>query len=219
MTGYAKAGTDLDALLEPWQAGDGYAAATGYKINGADLNTKYAPASVGSAYTGGTGYKQGGTDIGPRFAAKGSRQTALPIDGQSYTSSVNILSGQTGSASIGVRIINGSSWQVYKLSSASSLSVLASGSVPASAASVKFTWGAYSVPVGYTDAGGGTSNDAPSAVAVSSNPDARYTTSTVGATSGSRERSYPFTLDFYNGSGSNVSHSQCTLIGDTEGSI
>ncbi|UGB47015.1 hypothetical protein LQ772_06905 [Frateuria edaphi] len=84
MAGYKKAGMDLDALLEPWQSGDGNAAATGYKINGADLNTKYAPASVGTAYLGGTGYKQGGADIGPRFAAKGSRSTVLPFDGDTF---------------------------------------------------------------------------------------------------------------------------------------
>lgn len=84
MAGYKKAGSDLDALLEPWQSGDGNAAATGYKIANADLNTKYAPASVGTAYTGGTGYKQNNADIGPRFAAKGSRATALPFDGQFF---------------------------------------------------------------------------------------------------------------------------------------
>lgn len=86
MTGYAKNGNDLDNLLEPWQSGDGYAAATGYKINGADLNTRYAPASVGTAYTGGAGYNQNGSDIGPRFAAKGSRVSTLGFDGNSYSS-------------------------------------------------------------------------------------------------------------------------------------
>lgn len=84
MAGFKKASTDLDALLEPWQSGDGFAAATGFKIAAADLNTKYAPASVGAGYTGGTNFKQASADIGPRFCAKGARITALPFDGQTF---------------------------------------------------------------------------------------------------------------------------------------
>ena len=85
MAGYKVNDTDLDALLEPWQSGDGYAASTGYLINGYDLNEKYAPASAGTAFSGTTGYNENGTDVGPRFCAKGTRNTPLPIDGATYS--------------------------------------------------------------------------------------------------------------------------------------
>src|SRR5881392_1114079 len=104
MAGYKKAGVDLDTLLEPWQAGDGNAAATGYKIAGADLNTKYAPASAGTGYTGGTNFQQANADIGPRFCAKGTRWSPLPINGGTYhgDSSGNISSAMTGQVTVNI---------------------------------------------------------------------------------------------------------------------
>src|SRR5690348_13298664 len=112
MGGYAKVGNDLDNLLEPWQAGDGYAAATGYAINGADLNQRYAPASVGAGYTGGTGYNDNGGDIGPRFCAKGQRNSGLPINGGNYVGRSSGLINSAMEANIAIQINANGSYSV-----------------------------------------------------------------------------------------------------------
>lgn len=125
MAGYKKAGADLDTLLEPWQAGDGNAAATGYKIAGADLNTKYAPASAGTGYTGGTNFKQVGSDIGPRFCAKGMRN--LAINGQSYSTAEIIPPAANGEAAQYLRLNADGTYQLDDATTHSGNHTLATG--------------------------------------------------------------------------------------------
>lgn len=142
--GYAKVGNDLDNLLELWQTGDGYAAATGYAINGADLNTRYAPASVGTGYTGGTGYDDNDVDIGPRFCAKGARNSKLPIDGQLFIAhSQGIVSGAMD-ASITIAINADGTYTVTKLAQGASSTAASGVWLPsgqsASDYQVQFVW-------------------------------------------------------------------------------
>lgn len=210
----------LDQIFEPYTSGT-KAAITGYTVLvsgvATDLKDLFAPIYLGSS-AGVTNYNVHSADLNTIFAAKGSVSYALSINGQTFTSAINITSG-TGNATIGFRIVGGNTWQVYKSTSASSLSVLASGSVPSGASTVKYTFGTYSVGVGQSDAGGSVANDASTPQPVVNSPDAHYTTGTSSATSGSKDREYPFIIDFYNASGQNTSHTSVTLIGDTEGSI
>lgn len=219
-TGFRNAGgVDLDSIFAPYSSGT-KAGLTGFRTGvGQDMRDRFQPYTSGQK-AGLTGFRNSsGTDLRDLFQWVNAGSGALPIDGNAYTGSINIVSGQTGYARVGFRIVSGNTWQVYSQPNGGTVSVLDSGTIPAGASTVKFTWGTYTVPGGYLDAGGAVTNPAASAVAVSGNPNTFYTTDVQAATSGSRERSYPFTVDFYNGTGSNISHSQCTLIGDTEGSI
>ena len=216
LTNYKVNGVDLDQIFDPYVSGT-KPAATGYKVNGVDLRDIFAPRYLGTTAAI-THYTVNGVDLNQIFAAKGSVVYSLPINGQTFISAVNITSG-SASASIGFRIVSGNTWQVYKYNSLTSTSVLASGAIPGSSTTVQFTFGTYTVGVGFADAGGSTSNGAASAVAVSGNPDARYTTNTNTATSGSRDREYPFAIVFRDASGTVISSTNITLIGDTEGSI
>ncbi|ODT97387.1 MAG: hypothetical protein ABS82_00065 [Rhodanobacter sp. SCN 67-45] len=213
-------GVPLDQIFDPYVSGT-KAAITGYTVMIAgvatDLRDLFAPIYLGSSAAP-TKYKVNNADLNTIFAAKGTAQYALPINGQTFTSSINITSG-SGNATIGFRIVGGNQWQVYKINSASSATVLASGAVPTNASTVKYTWGVYAIGVGQTDAGGSTSNGAATAQPVVNNPTAAYTTATNTSTSGSKDRRYPFTIDFYSAAGQNISHTSITLIGDTEGSI
>lgn len=197
------------------------AALTGYttKISGVDvdLRDQFAPLYLGTS-AGPTNYKVSNVDLNQIFAAKGTVSYALPINGQTFTSAINITSG-SGSATIGFRIVGGTTWQVYKYSSASSTTVLASGSVPSGSSTVKYTFGTYTVGVGQSDAGGSVTNGAAILSPVVNSPDAHYTTATATSTSGSRDRRYPFAIDFYSASSALISHTDITLIGDTEGSV
>lgn len=219
-TGFRNAsGTDFDDVFDPYVQGT-KPAATGYRTSdGVDLNQRYAPLAFGSAAAA-QGYRiSSGSDVNTLWAAKGTANYSLPINGQTYIAAYNIPNATSGYALIGFRIVTGNTWQVYQSLNGAAATVLASGAVPASASTVRFTWGTYTIGPGQSDAGGATTNGATSATAVSSNPDAHYQTATNNSTSGSRDRRYPFTVDFFNASSVNISHSVCTLIGDTEGSV
>lgn len=217
-TPYKSNGVDLDDIFEPYTTGT-KAAITGYPVGGQDLRDRYAPLSMGSAAAI-TGYKTYGADLNTKFAAKGSVSYSLPINGQTFTQSTNITSGNTGYAQIGFRIVTGNTWQVFGYNSiTAATTILASGAIPSGAVNVQYTFGTPSVPANQSNAGGGTTNNASAPTAVSSNPNAFYQTATNTATSGSRALSYPFTIDLFNSGGSNISHTAITLIGETEGSV
>lgn len=216
-SGIKSKGVDLDSIFSPYLAGTTKARATGIMKNGTDLNNLYANIIYGSAVAA-TGIKSEGADLNTLFCT--GANYALPINGQTYTSTVQVT-GSPASATIGFAIVSGASWSVNASNSRGvpGPQVLASGSIPTGATTVKFTWGTYTVGASHGDAGGSTTNGAASATSISSNPIATYTTLANASNSGSRDRQYPFTVDFYNSGGTNISHSVCTLIADTEGSV
>lgn len=223
-TGIRSKGVDLDSIFDPYVTGTS-PGLTGIENAGVDIHTRYAPLVYGTqAAATGTACKVGGAgsfvDLNTLFAAKGTAKYALPINGQTYTSVVQVT-GSPASATINFAITSGNAWAINASNTRGvpAPQVLASGSVPANAATVKFTWGTYVVGSGKVDAGGSTTNGAVSATALSSNPAAVYTTALNASNSGSRDREYPFTVDFYSSGGANISHSVCTLICDTEGSV
>jgi hypothetical protein len=214
-SGIKSNGVDLDSIFALYASGT-HPAATGIKVAGTDIATRYQPLPGTAASA--TGILTGGADLNTLFSTTAS--TPLPINGQTYTSNVSIVSG-TASATINFAITSGSNWAINASNTRGvpAPAVLASGTIPSGAVTVKFTWGTYTVGAGHVDAGGSTTNGAASATAVSSNPAAVYTTALNASNSGSRDRQYPFTVDFYNSGGANISHSVCTLICDTEGSV
>lgn len=206
---------DFSDLFDADIVGDG-PTAPGYKINGVPL--QFADIKYGSKRAD-IGYAESGVDISNKWAAKGTASYTLPINGQTFIVGYNIPNQSSGYALIGFRIVTGNTWQVYSIPNGEPATILASGAIPTGAATVAYAWGAYTVGVAQTDAGGATTNGAASPTAVGSNPDAHYQTGTATATSGSRDRRYPFTVDFFNAAASNISHTVITLIGDTEGSV
>lgn len=214
-SGRRSRGVAFEDLFDPDIVGDGPTAA-GYRSGGVLL--RFAAIKYGTKRAD-VGYRVNDVDVSNLWAAKGTASYTLPFNGNTYTAAYNIPNGGSGYALIGFRIVGGNTWQVYSSLNGAAASVLASGAIPAGAATVRYTWGAYTVGVGQTDAGGATTNGAAARTAVSSNPDAHYQTDTVTSTSGSRARDYLFTVDFFNAAASSISHSVCHLIADTEGSV
>lgn len=214
-SGVKSKGVDLDDLFDPDIVGDGPVAA-GIKSGGVAL--KYAALKYGTKRAD-VGIADAGVDVSNKWAAKGTASYALPINGQTFTGAYNIPNQGSGYALIGFRIVTGNTWQVYSISNGAPASILASGAIPAGSATVSYAWGQYTVGASQADAGGATTNGAAARTAVGNNPDAHYQTGTNIATSGSRDRRYPFTVDFFNASASAISHTTITLIGDTEGSV
>lgn len=82
-SGIASKGVDLDDIFDPWQPGTSKARATAISSAGADINGRYAPLVYGSSAAA-TGIHSQGADLNTLFAAKGTANYTLPIDGQSY---------------------------------------------------------------------------------------------------------------------------------------
>lgn len=218
MSGVTSASIGLASIFAPYVAGTTAARSTGITDGASDLNAQYANIIYGTAAAA-TGINSQGVDLNTLFAKIGTTSYALPITGNTYSQAVNITSG-SANATIGFRIVSGTTWQVYGHTSLNTTdTIYASGAVPSAAATVKYTWGTYTIGVGQSDAGGSITNSATTTVAVSVNPATSYTTGTNTSTSGSKDRQYPFTIDFFSSGGVNVSHTSITLIGDTEGSI
>ena len=208
-SGIQSKGVDLDSIFHAYVSG-AHPAATGIEVDGADIATRYQPLPGTAAPA--TGILAHGADLNTLFSTTAS--TPLPIDGQTFTAQVTVTSGSK-SSSIAFSIIGGNTYQVTG-STNTGTQVLASGAVPAGASTVKYTFGTYTVPSGSTDAGGSTTNSASSATSVPTNPGAHYTTDAWTSSTGTHERSYPFTIDFFNSSGANISHTSITLVAIVE---
>ena len=217
-SGFQSAGVDFDLLFDPYVQGT-IPAATGYTITGyGDLAGRYAPLVYGTKRAN-VGYSAPGvSDLSNLWAAYGTATYSLPFNGQTYSHGYTVPSGATGYSTIQF-ISSGSSWQIIGSDPHNVGTTIASGALPANAVYVQYTWGGYVVGIGNTDAGGTVTNNASSITLISSSPYAFYTTATVGASSGSRDREYTFTVDFFNAASSNISHNVCTLIGSTDGSV
>lgn len=212
----ASKGVSLANIFDPYVAGTTKARATSIGDASNDTSNLYANIIYGSAAAA-TGIKSENADLNTLYAAKGTANYALPINGNTYGHVHSVGSG-TGWSQIGFQIVTVNTYQVYGTDSASSPTILATGSVPASATKVQFTWGTYTVPGGDTDAGGSTNNLAATPTALSSNPSANYTTGTFGSSSGTKNRTYTFTIDFFNAAGTNISHTVIYLSATIEGS-
>jgi len=216
VTGYQINGIDIGSYFGA--KGASTAASTGLISGGQDLNALLLARADGVDIGFNTGILAGGTDLRSIFGAPAGN-TPLPINGNTYQHAYTIPAGNSGSSTIGFRIVSGTTWQVYWADPTSTATVLASGTVPGGATTVKYTWGSYSIPFGDADSGGATTNGAASATAISGNPSATYQTAGWGSSSGSRGRSYPFTIDFYNSSSVDISTTNITLIAETDGSV
>lgn len=135
----------------------------------------------------------------------------IAMNGQTYSGTRSGSTG-TGNEGMGVDIVNGNTWEVYKTQPGNPHVVLASGALPPGASTVQFTWIDEGIPVGALDAGGSISNPAGSPVSVGSNPSSQYTTGIFSLANGEHGHQYDVRVDFYDVAGGNVSSSTCLLI-------
>jgi YD repeat-containing protein len=145
--------------------------------------------------------------------------TPIAANGQSYSSTLIIPSGQSSAGNIGFDIVNGTTWEVFvTLNGPNHLHAKqATGSVPAAAVKVQYTWTYTGVPSGYVDGMGSISNGASTPTAISSNPISKYTTANYSGISVLVGRTYQVRIDFFNATGANISSSICTLTAELEG--
>lgn len=139
----------------------------------------------------------------------------LPLNGKSY-SATNVVKSGTGNELIGVDIVSGNTWEVFKSQPGNPHVVLASGTLPFGSANVQFTWTDAGVPAGATNANGSVTNGASSQVAVSSNPTSSYLTASFNAT-GDHAHQYSVRIDLFNGGGQNMSSSTVGLTAEVMG--
>ena len=141
----------------------------------------------------------------------------ITIDGQSYGASYGIPGGTQHASAIGFDV-SGTSWAVFKYTPVGTQrSTIVSGSVPAGAAKVRYTWTDAGVPNGNSDALGSVTNGAASAVAISGSPSSQYTTGIFGGKSPIRAHSYHLKVEFFNSGGSLISTSSCTMTAGVAG--
>jgi hypothetical protein len=143
----------------------------------------------------------------------------IAANGQSYVNNRAILTGLSGSANISFDIVTGNTWEVYStLTPTGTLKLKkATGSVPASAVTVQYTWTFTGVPAGYGDGQGSVSNHASSPIAISGNPFSTYTTGTYSGVTTMRARTYQLKVDFFNALGTNISSSTMSLTAELVG--
>jgi len=214
----------------------GVAYATSYtlqeQVNGGSWASVYSGAS-GSWSTSGRaagtyGYRVQACDTYgcSGWSPVGTVTVSIPIgiNGQSYTQITYLPAGGNpvtpggGSAAgdIGIRIANGTTWQIYSDGRRLGGGTMASGPVPAAAVTVQFTWTFLGVPSGYSDGQGGVSNGASSPTAVTSNPSSQYATKTMSGATTQAGRTYSVRVDFFNATGAKISSSTCTLTAELE---
>jgi hypothetical protein len=194
------AGVDFDSLFDPYVQGT-KPAATGYRTSdGVDLNQRFAPITFGTKGPDVSYRLSGGADASTLWAAIGTASYGLPIQGNVYSQNTRIAHSSSGFAALTFQAA-ASGWSVSG-SGSGTLTPAAgtrdSGSLPAGAATVK-----YSASVS-TGAGGTVSNGASTPTAVGSSPSIAITQSGTGTGAGNDVR-YLITVIFYNSGGSAIS--------------
>lgn len=144
----------------------------------------------------------------------------IAINGQTYNVSVAEVQGNTGAGSIGFDIVSGATWEVFttRPGVGNGHVVAVNGAVPSGASTVQYAWTDLGVPSGAQDSAGSITNPAGSPVAISGNPLTQYTTATFSYKTNLRGHTYQLKVDFFNGSGINISSSVCTLTALVAGS-
>lgn len=140
----------------------------------------------------------------------------IAIHGKTYMASRMLTSG-SGNQAIGFDITNGNTWAVFKTQPGNSRVVMASGAVPAGAATVQYTWTDAGLLPGSANALGSITNPAASPVALGSNPRTQYTSGTFNWNTTDRSHQYNLRVDFYNAAGFNVSSSTALLVVEVQG--
>lgn len=142
----------------------------------------------------------------------------IAINGQTYTTSSSPGSTGGASATIGIEITGGNTWEVFTSNQHVANTFVTSGAVPSAATTVQYTWTEVGLAGGATVGGGAVTNGASAATALSSNPLSNYTVAIGKNSSNIEGQKYQVTVTFYNAAGINVSSSTCTMAAEVAGS-
>lgn len=195
-TGIASKAVDLDSIFDPYVQGTS-PGLTGIRRAGADINTRYAPLVYGiQAAATGILCKVGGAgsfvDLNTLFAAKGSAQYNLPINGQTFVSGAAGTLNHGSTASLTFTANTDGTYTVQAMQNNNGTPVYttkATGTWNTSGKSASLIQALYTTSVGpdgtNPQLGGFTQNDAPSWTNVSSALGATDQVS-VSATSGTK---------------------------------
>lgn len=179
------AGTDFDDLFDPYVTGTVPPNTAFRTSDGVDLAGRYAPLSFGTKRADVNYRTSAGTDLSNLWAAKGTAQYSLPINGASYSAAESVPNGQSGSAS-GRFIINSDG--TYAVTT----TVAHGGTTPRASGSWLTSGSASDYNVRYTVTNtSGTAatvtNQAASAVAANTSPYVNLAVGPYGASSGSHD--------------------------------
>lgn len=202
-TGFKFQGVDLGSYFGA--KGASTAAATGFKFQGTDLNALLLARADGNDLGFNVNFLRSGSDLRNSFAQP-TGNTPLPINGKFYSASAS--SGTGGSVANLVFTANGSGWLVTRTQSPGGGSgTLDSGSLPAGAVTCTLVLTIVS--------GGGTgtssSNNATSPVTLSSGTATASVQANGAPLQPEREIEATLQINFFNGSGTNISQSTITL--------
>lgn len=190
--------------------GPSTAIATGLMQNGVDVNQSLLALADGKALGFNSGYQRHSADFSTIFGIPNGN-TPLPINGQTFTASSQSATGPSNSSATFNASTSG--WLIFGTSSSGGLTPNASGSIPSGAVSVQ-----YSYSITESAGSGSVSNGASSITALSGaglnfNVLANSTPST-----GDNYRYVALTINFFNGSGTNISTTNITLRAVATGS-
>lgn len=211
-------GVALPSIFDPYVAGTTKARNSGLKDNSNELSNLYANIIYGSAAAA-TGIKSEGADLNTLYAKLNTTSYALSINGNDYGHLYFIVAPHhTGHSAIGFELTSGTAYAVYWTDALGGTGTLATGAIPAASYRVQYTWGAYTIPAGDSDGGGGITNGASTPQLVSTTPSTLYTTMDITDTQDTHGRRYAFTVDFFDSSGRNISRTVIYLTAEVDGS-
>lgn len=207
-------GVPLDQLYGP--KGASTAAATGCMQNGVDVNQYLLALADGKALGFNSGISKNSTDFSAIF---GVLATSLPVNGYNLISTCTVGSLLTSNTATLTFTANASTWTVSVNGTGGGASVVygtapsggpSTGSVPAGAATVQYSYTASGSSSGGTQS---TTNGASSATVLSSSPSIVFTESRAGgpSTPSGTTGNWSFTITFRNASGAVISTTNCQV--------
>lgn len=143
----------------------------------------------------------------------------IAINGQNYSTSSSPGSTGGASAAIGFEITGGNTWEVFTSNQYVANTYVTSGTVPAGATTVQYTWTEVGLANGANVGGGTVTNGAGAPTALSGNPSSNYYISIGRNSSNTAGLTYQVTVTFYNAAGANISSSTCTMTATVSGAL
>lgn len=103
----------LPSIFDPYQAGTTKARASGIDDAGTDTSNLYANIIYGSAAAA-TGIASENADLNTLYAAKGTAQYALPINGQTFSAAISGLANKGATAQVAFTAYTDGTYTVIK---------------------------------------------------------------------------------------------------------
>ncbi len=206
-TGFLINGVDIGTYFGA--KGASTANPTGFLVNGVDLNQLLLARQDGQALGFATGYISNGSDLNAYFGVPNGN-TPLPINGQSYSAFAS-----SGTVSSVANLVFGTSnvgWSVTRTQNPGSSGTLASGSLPSGAVAV-----AFNLTVTSSTTNTSSSNAAPSQTTLTGTLLSASIQANGSPSQPERDITATLRIDYFNGSGTNISTTNITISATATG--